>query len=129
MRARLPKARLVLLGGGEPGYIEEIQNLARSLGLGDSVIFAGVRSNMQGFYDAMDAFLLPSLFEGLPVVLVEAQTAGLPCFVADTVDKGAAFTDRVHFCRCRMKPPGRTPRRGQPAPRPGRPPQGRGGRV
>ena len=97
VRARLPKARLVLLGGGEPGYIEEIQNLARSLGLGDSVIFAGVRSNMQGFYDAMDAFLLPSLFEGLPVVLVEAQTAGLPCFVADTVDKGAAFTDRVHF--------------------------------
>ena len=90
VRARLPKARLVLLGGGEPGYIEEIQNLARSLGLGDSVIFAGVRSNMQGFYDAMDAFLLPSLFEGLPVVLVEAQTAGLPCFVADTVDKGAA---------------------------------------
>ncbi len=49
VRARLPKARLVLLGGGEPGYIEEIQNLARSLGLGDSVIFAGVRSNMQGF--------------------------------------------------------------------------------
>ena len=97
VRARLPKARLVLLGGGEPGYIGEIQNLARRLGLGDSVIFAGVRSNMQGFYDAMDAFLLPSLFEGLPVVLVEAQTAGLPCFVADTVDKGAAFTDRVHF--------------------------------
>ena len=61
------------------------------------MIFAGVRSNMQGFYDAMDAFLLPSLFEGLPVVLVEAQTAGLPCFVADTVDMGAAFTDRVHF--------------------------------
>lgn len=97
VRTRLPKARLVLLGGGEPGYIEEMQNLARSLGLGDSVIFAGVRSNMQGFYDAMDAFLLPSLFEGLPVVLVEAQTAGLPCFVADTVDKGAAFTDRVRF--------------------------------
>ena len=61
------------------------------------MIFAGVRSNIQSFYDAMDAFLLPSLFEGLPVVLVEAQTAGLPCFVADTVDRGAAFTDRVKF--------------------------------
>lgn len=97
VRRRLPKARLVLLGGGDAAYIEKIQALARELGLGDSVIFAGVRSNIQGFYDAMDAFLLPSLFEGMPVVLVEAQTAGLPCFVADTIDRGAAFTDRVRF--------------------------------
>ena len=97
VRARLPKARLVLLGGGEPAYVEKMQKLAAELGLADSVIFAGVRSNMQSFYDAMDAFLLPSLFEGLPVVLVEAQTAGLPCFVSDAVDTGAAFTDRVKF--------------------------------
>ena len=41
--------------------------------------------------------MLPSLFEGLPVVLVEAQTAGLPCFVSDTVDRGAAFADGVQF--------------------------------
>ena len=74
-----------------------MQALAQELALGDSVIFAGVRSNIQSFYDAMDAFMLPSLFEGLPVVLVEAQTAGLPCFVSDTVDPGAAFTDRVRF--------------------------------
>lgn len=94
---RLPRARLVLLGGGPAPYIEKMQALTRELQLGDSVIFAGVRSNIQGFYDAMDAFLLPSLFEGLPVVLIEAQTAGLPCFVADTIDRGAAFTDRVHF--------------------------------
>ena len=87
----------MLLGGGERAYVEKMQNLAAELGLGDSVIFAGVRSNMQSFYDAMDAFMLPSLFEGLPVVLVEAQTAGLPCFVSDTVDAGAAFTDRVKF--------------------------------
>ena len=79
-----------------PG-LDNLQALAAELGLGDSVIFAGVRSNIQSFYDAMDAFLLPSLFEGLPVVLVEAQTAGLPCFVSDTVDPGAAFTDRVRF--------------------------------
>lgn len=97
VRRRLPRARLVLLGGGPAPYIEKMQALARELQLGDSVIFAGVRSNIQGFYDAMDAFLLPSLFEGLPVVLIEAQTAGLPCFVADTIDRGAAFTDRVHF--------------------------------
>ena len=70
VRTRLPKARLVLLGGGDPAYMEKMQALAAELGLGDSVIFAGVRSNIQSFYDAMDAFLLPSLFEGLPVVLV-----------------------------------------------------------
>lgn len=97
VHARLPKAKLVLLGGGEPAYIEKMQQLAGQLGIADRVIFAGVRSNMQSFYDAMDAFLLPSLFEGLPVVLVEAQTAGLPCFVSDAVDPGAAFTDRVRF--------------------------------
>ncbi len=97
VRRRLPKARLVLLGGGPAPYIDQMQALARELQLGDSVIFAGVRSNIQSFYDAMDAFLLPSLFEGLPVVLVEAQTAGLPCFVSDTIDRGAAFTDRVKF--------------------------------
>ena len=97
VRKRLPRARLVLLGGGPAPYIEQMRALARELQLGDSVIFAGVRSNIQSFYDAMDAFLLPSLFEGLPVVLVEAQTAGLPCFVSDTIDRGAAFTNRVHF--------------------------------
>ena len=56
----------MLLGGGEPAYIEKMQALAQELALGDSVIFAGVRSNIQSFYDAMDAFMLPSLFEGCP---------------------------------------------------------------
>ena len=88
VRTRLPKARLVLLGGGEPAYVEKMQNLAAELGLGDSVIFAGVRSNMQSFYDAMDAFMLPSLFEGLPVVLVEAQTATIaPDKMNDLIEK------------------------------------------
>ena len=60
-------------------------------------IFAGVRKDMAALYHAMDVFLLPSLFEGLPVVLVEAQAAGLPCFVADTVDPGAAFAGNIHY--------------------------------
>ena len=88
-----PQARLVLLGEGQ--LLEEIRTLAAPLG--DRVIFAGVQSDTAGYYRAMDAFLLPSLFEGLPVVMVEAQAAGLPCFVSDTVDHSAAFADRVEF--------------------------------
>ena len=90
---RQPNARLVLLGEGD-GLCAARQQAEP---LGDAVIFAGVKSNTADYYRAMDAFLLPSLFEGLPVVLVEAQTAGLPCFVSDAVDPGAAFTDRVRF--------------------------------
>ena len=90
---RQPNARLVLLGEGD-GLCAARQQAEP---LGDAVIFAGVKSNTADYYRAMDAFLLPSLFEGLPVVLVEAQAAGLPCFAADTVDRGAAFTPSVQF--------------------------------
>ena len=90
---RQPNARLVLLGEGD-GLCAARQQAEP---LGDAVIFAGVKSNTADYYRAMDAFLLPSLFEGLPVVLVEAQAAGLPCFAADTVDRSAAFTPSVQF--------------------------------
>ena len=92
---RIPQAKLLLLGGGQ--LEEQIKAQAAQMQLTDRVIFAGVRTDIASFYDAMDAFLLPSLFEGLPVVLVEAQTAGLPCFVSDTIDRGAAFTPSVRY--------------------------------
>ena len=82
---------------GEGELRAELEAKAARLGIAQDVKFLGVQSDTSVWYQAMDVFVMPSLFEGLPVVLVEAQTAGLPCFVADTVDKGAAFTDRVHF--------------------------------
>lgn len=96
-RTKMPNARLVLVGTGPDDAVAAVHAQAGELQLGDSVIFAGVRSDTPALYGAMDAFLLPSLFEGLPVVLVEAQAAGLPCFVADTVDPGAAFGGGCHF--------------------------------
>ena len=102
VRARLPKARLVL-GGGEPAYIEKMQALAQELALGDSVIFAGVRSNIQSFYDAMDAFMLPSLFEGLPVVGMEAQASGLPCVFSTGVTEEVLL--RPDSCRISLEQP------------------------
>ncbi|MBQ4228008.1 MAG: glycosyltransferase, partial [Clostridia bacterium] len=58
---------------------------ACALGLTDRVLFAGQTANVNQWYQAMDCFVLPSLFEGLPVVGVEAQAAGLPCFFSDCV--------------------------------------------
>jgi glycosyltransferase involved in cell wall biosynthesis len=57
-----------------------------------------VQNEVAGWYSAFDAFLLPSLLEGLPVVAVEAQTAGLPCFIADTITDEVKIIDKVHYC-------------------------------
>lgn len=92
---RQPRAALVLLGDGP--LLDETRERAAALGLGGRVHFAGLQRDTRAYYSAMDAFLLPSLFEGLPVVLVEAQAAGLPCFVSDTVDPTAAFCGGVRF--------------------------------
>ena len=70
-------ARLLLLGDGH--LREKIQQQVNQLGLTDAVIFTGVVPNPQDYYQAMDVFLFPSLFEGLGMVLTEAQIAGLPC--------------------------------------------------
>ncbi len=92
---RVPAARLVCIGTGPLEAAARAQ--AAALGVADRVIFAGVRSDVDRCYQAMDAFLLPSLFEGVPVVLIEAQASGLPCLVADTVDRGAAFGQKLWF--------------------------------
>lgn len=92
---RQPRAALVLLGDGP--LLEQTRQRAAALGLAGRVHFAGLQRDTRAFYSAMDGFLLPSLFEGLPVVLVEAQAAGLPCFVSDAVDPTAAFCSGVRF--------------------------------
>jgi glycosyltransferase involved in cell wall biosynthesis len=78
---------LLLIGGGVRSTIE--RKVAR-LGICANVSFAGVRADVPRLMlAAMDAFVLPSLYEGLPLVMLEAQAAGLPCLVADTVTNEA----------------------------------------
>ncbi len=88
-------AVLILIGTGE--LKEQIQAKAESLGIGDKVIFLGVRSNVPDYLMAMDMMAFPSLFEGMPNVIIEAQTTGLPCLIADTITKEALVTDRVRM--------------------------------
>ena len=80
---RMPDARLALIGVGE--LEKEIRALAQRLGVAQRVLFLGLRGDVNDWMQAMDVFLMPSLFEGLPVVGVEAQAAGLPCVFSDAV--------------------------------------------
>jgi glycosyltransferase involved in cell wall biosynthesis len=88
-----PDTILLLIGTGK--LRKKIEDKVRRLGLTDSVIFAGVRSDVNKLYQAMDIFLFPSNYEGLGVVVIEAQAAGLPCIVADTIPKEAFISDNI----------------------------------
>lgn len=90
-----PDSKLLLISDG-PRF-EQVKEQVRQLGLQDAVIFAGRRSDVAGIYSAMDLFMLPSCWEGLPLVLVEAQVNGLPMLVSDVVTKAAKCTDRVFY--------------------------------
>lgn len=79
----VPDSRLVLIGVGE--LEESSREKARALGIQDKTLFLGQMGDVSQWYQAMDCFVLPSLFEGLPVVGIEAQAAGLPCFFSDKV--------------------------------------------
>ena len=85
-----PKFKLLLISDGM--LMPVIKEKVHSSGLDDAVIFLGKTMNVSAYFQAMDLFLLPSLYEGLPLVLVEAQAAGLTCVVSDTVAKEADLT-------------------------------------
>lgn len=78
-----PSAKLLLVGGGDG--MQSAREKAQAMGIADHVIFTGVRSDVPQLMQAMDVFVFPSLYEGLPVTMVEAQAAGLPCVISDRV--------------------------------------------
>lgn len=86
-----PHAVLLLVGGGED--MPKIQAKAQTLGIAERVRFLGVRSDVADLMQAMDVFVFPSLYEGLPVTMVEAQASGLPCVISDKVPSECILTD------------------------------------
>lgn len=86
---------LVIVGRGE--LESEIKNQVQRLGLSDSVFFLGVRNDVHNLLSAMDIFLLPSLNEGFPVILVETQSNGLNAIVSAKVTEEIKITDLIKF--------------------------------
>lgn len=91
----IPNAKLLLVGDGP--LKKHIENKVAQLGLGDKVIFTGVRSDVADLYNAMDVFALPSFYEGLPVVGVEVQDNGLPFICSSNITKEILITRRVEL--------------------------------
>ncbi len=87
----------ILLLAGQGPLMEETKEKVNNLGLTDSVKFLGQRSDANELYQAFDIFLLPSLYEGLPVVGVEAQAAGLLCILSDDMTKETKVLKTTEF--------------------------------
>ena len=87
---------LLLIGQGP--LMNEIQEKVEALGISDSVKFLGQRDDANELYNIMDLFLFPSLYEGLGMVLIEAQANGLPCITSTEVPKIADISNNVQFC-------------------------------
>ena len=67
----------------------------KSLGIECNVIFAGMQTNVEAYLSAMDYFVFPSIWEGMPLSVIEAQAAGLNCFISDTIDSDVIVTKDV----------------------------------
>lgn len=90
-----PNTKLIMVGDGE--LRSHVEAEVCRLGLEDSVIFTGVRSDIPELLSAMDIMLLPSLYEGMPNTVIEAQATGLPCVISSSVTREAKITDLVKY--------------------------------
>ncbi len=88
-------AALLLVGKGE--LESQIKEKIARLGLEESVVFTGVRSDIPALLSAMDVFVFPSFYEGMPNTVIEAQATGLPCVIADTITREANVTGLVEY--------------------------------
>lgn len=86
-------AKLVLIGVGPEQ--EKVRNLAETLGVKDKVVFLNQRNDINEVLMAMDIFILPSLYEGLPIAGIEAQATGVPCIFSDTITNELVLSEHA----------------------------------
>lgn len=102
IRRRKEKSRLFLVGQGE--LEKEIRRQVDILGLNDSVVFLGSRSDVGDILCAMDAFVFPSFYEGFGTVMIEAQCSALPTLASDTIPSETKLCECVEFASIDEKP-------------------------
>lgn len=85
-----PHSRLLLVGDGT--LLQPMKKICGQMNIMNHVIFTGARSNTEDYYQVMDVFAFPSLWEGLPVSVVEAQASGLPCLISDNITRNVQLT-------------------------------------
>lgn len=90
-----PNSILILVGGGE--MEDDIKTRIKDLQLDKDVIFTGVRKDISSLLSMMDILVMPSLFEGLPVIGVEAQANGIPCLFSSEITEETKVLDNVMF--------------------------------
>ena len=90
-----PSAKLVLVGDGIQRH--EFEEKIQKIGIWNNVILTGLRMDVNEIYSALDLFVLPSVHEGFPFVLVEAQMNGLRCIVTDNISKDVNISGQVKF--------------------------------
>ncbi|MCB5712147.1 glycosyltransferase family 1 protein [Lactonifactor longoviformis] len=99
---RKPDSLLLYIGSGE--LEKEIHEYAVNIGIKDKIYFMGKRKDIPELLCASDVFLLPSFYEGLPIVGIEAQASALPCILSDTISKEIDITGDVIFCSLNKSP-------------------------
>ena len=100
-------SKLLFIGGytnKDKHIFDNIQNLVKTLNLENKIIFLGKRNDVFDLFQAMDCFVLPSLFEGLPIVGIEAQTSGLPTFFSDKITKEVGVSHLANFISLEKEP-------------------------
>lgn len=90
---KCPQSKLLIVGDGE--LREDLKEQIRNYHLEEAVLLLGWKTDVERYLQAMDVFLLPSRFEGLGIVVVEAATSGLPCLVSDQVPEEVSFAETI----------------------------------
>ena len=97
-----PDSKLLLIGTGD--MREKLEQKVKDHGIKNKVIFTGVRKDVPQLLNAMDAFVLPSLYEGLPFVAIESQANGLPTFISENVSPQIKLSSNVHLLSIQNSP-------------------------